>query len=160
MDLFDGIELDLDEDGPSTSSLKRLLKHLDRSHIGSIIKLVDSNNNNVASVLELQNFLLSNTISKRISVELQLKYIAKLSDLSSLRIRAFFQGYNLTAEDCEDLEDFCDKMCSLSNEHQMRHIYADLSTELRKEANDPSGAELFELLVRRVNAYKTVLKDT
>lgn len=59
---------------------------------------------------------------------------------------------------CNDIEDFADVLSKTSMEN-MKELYVDLWTNLRKESIGKSGRDIFELLVRWSNEYKKIGKD-
>lgn len=59
---------------------------------------------------------------------------------------------------CNDIEDFADVLSKTSMEN-MKELYVDLWTSLRKESIGKSGRDIFELLVRWSNEYKKIGKD-
>lgn len=59
---------------------------------------------------------------------------------------------------CNDIEDFADVLSKTSMEN-MKEIYVDLWTSLRKESIGKNGRDILELLIRRSNEYKKVGKD-
>ena len=59
---------------------------------------------------------------------------------------------------CNDIEDFANILSKTCMEN-MKEIYVDLWTSLRKESIGKSGKDIFELLVRWSNEYKKVNKD-
>jgi len=59
---------------------------------------------------------------------------------------------------CNDLEDFAVLMSKTSWDN-MKDVYCDLWTHLKKESIGKKGKDIFELLIRRSNEYKQVNKD-
>ncbi len=89
-------------------------------------------------------------------MELQLRFLANLSDLAEQSIRAYFEKQRINPSVCDDLEDFTEKFSAITKEVGWEPIYADFFEEMSKECNGDSGKEIFELIVRRVNYYKKV----
>ena len=89
-DVIDDLEITTEE-GPSVADLRSHIAkgfrgHLSRPTVDNFVRMVDDNCNQVASVLEIQKVLQVNSRERKISIELQLRHFANLSDFTEQTI--------------------------------------------------------------------------